>query len=404
MTDDPCSDLVARQYERWTYPNPIEDLDVWSKENWQWFDPTHANLLFWPEGNYNPALKILIAGCGTNQAAAFAYANPAAEIVAIDVSQPSLDHEQFLKDKHQLQNLQLHLLPIEQAPSLGMDFDLIVSTGVLHHMADPLLGLKALASCLRIDGVMGLMLYAKYGRIGVELLQSLFSDLGLSQDETALGLVKDAIAGLSNDHYVQPYLKLAPTMKSDIAIVDTFLPERDQSYTVDACLELVAAADLKFQGWFFKAPYYAHDFFNPENKFYELIALLPERDQWPLMERIHTLNACHYFTACHPSRSKRSYAIDFQSEEFLNFIPTFRFRCGIAEEEIFRPDWRKQLNGNQLAVMKKVDGKKSVNQIITSVHQQKKTSISSAYELEVFSRKLFKALWQLDFISIRLKH
>src|SRR5437763_1128264 len=78
-------------------------------------------------------LDILIAGCGTYQAAVFAFMNRAANVVAIDVSRSALDHQQYLKDKHGLENLQLHLLPIEEVSALRSDFDLIVSSGVLHH-------------------------------------------------------------------------------------------------------------------------------------------------------------------------------------------------------------------------------------------------------------------------------
>jgi hypothetical protein len=46
-----------------------------------------------------------------------------------------------------------------------------------HHLADPRAGMNAVG-CLRPDGAIGVMLYAKYGRIGLELL-SVFRDLGL---------------------------------------------------------------------------------------------------------------------------------------------------------------------------------------------------------------------------------
>jgi len=162
MSDDPRADVVSRQYERWRYPAPILDLDAWTANNWQWLDPVHAHRMLWPDREYKPDLDILIAGCGTNQAAVFAYTNPAAKVVAVDVSQSSLDHEQYLKDKHGLFNLELRLLPIEELPTLGRDFDLVVSTGVLHHLADPAVGMRALGSCLRQDGAMAVMLYANY--------------------------------------------------------------------------------------------------------------------------------------------------------------------------------------------------------------------------------------------------
>ena len=132
MSDDPRADIVSRQYQRWRYPHPIQDLEGWVAGNWEWFDPVHAHRILWPDREYKPDLDILIAGCGTNQAAIYAFTNAAAKVVAVDVSQSSLDHQQYLKDKHGLFNLELHLLPIEELPTLGLDFDLIVSTGVLH--------------------------------------------------------------------------------------------------------------------------------------------------------------------------------------------------------------------------------------------------------------------------------
>ena len=67
-------------------------------------------------------------------------------------------------------------------------------------MADPPVGMKALAECLRPDGVAALMLYARYGRAGVELMQAIFRELGLRQDEESLAMVKAAIATLAPTH------------------------------------------------------------------------------------------------------------------------------------------------------------------------------------------------------------
>src|SRR4051794_8939399 len=102
MTDDPRTDIVNRQYERWTYPRPIQDLEAYVVKHWELFDPSHAHRIFWPDREYKPDMDILIAGCGTNQAAVFAFNNPAAKVVAVDISQSSLDHQQYLKHKHGL--------------------------------------------------------------------------------------------------------------------------------------------------------------------------------------------------------------------------------------------------------------------------------------------------------------
>ena len=240
MNDNPRADVVSRQYERYRYPQPIQDLEGWLAGNWEWFDPSHAHRILWPDREYKPDLDILIAGCGTNQAAVFAFMNPDAKVVAVDISQPSLDHHQYLKDKHGLYNLELHRLPIEELSTLGQDFDLIVSTGVLHHLADPQAGMNALvASCLRPDGALGVMLYAKYGRIGIELLQSIFRDLGLEQDESSIAVVQpDAFVAAARSPGAK-LSEIARDLQSDDALVDTFLHGRERSYTVDDCIDLV---------------------------------------------------------------------------------------------------------------------------------------------------------------------
>ena len=403
MSDDPRADVVSRHYERWRYPEPILDLDAWAANNWQWFDPVHAHRILWPDREYKPDLDILIAGCGTNQAAAFAYTNPAAKVVAVDVSQPSLDHQQYLKEKHGLFNLELHLLPIEELPTLGLDFDLVVSTGVLMILADPLVGMKALADCVRPDGAIGVMLYAKYGRIGVELLQSVFSDIGLRQDDASVQIVKDTIGLLAPDHPIQGYVKLGGSndLQFDTGVVDTFLHGRDRNLTVDECVDLVTSAGLVFQGWFLKAPYYAHDLVAAPNGLYPAVNALPEVKQWSVMERVQTTNGCHYFMACRPDRPKESYAIDFSTEDSLDYVPLFRMRCGLSGNEIFRPDWRMSLNAAQLPFVRAIDGRRTIREIAAGVAQSAARR-GDAAEFEKFGRKLFQSLWRLDFLTMGL--
>ncbi|NDJ91721.1 class I SAM-dependent methyltransferase [Mycolicibacter kumamotonensis] len=403
MTDNPRADVVSRQYERWTYPPPIHDLQAWSAGNWEWFDPSHAHRVLWPDRDYRPDLDILIAGCGTNQAAVFAYNNPKARVVAVDISQSSLGHQQYLKDKHGLWNLELHQLPIEELSTLGQDFDLAVSTGVLHHMADPKAGMKAVADCLRPDGVAGIMLYARYGRIGIEILESVFRDLGLEQSDDSIQTVRQAIRMLSQDHPVQPYLKIAGDLASDSGLVDTFLHGRAKSYDVDGCIDLATSAGLDFQGWLLKAPYYAHDVAAPAGGgFYEKVNALPEAKIWSVMERIHTLNARHFFMACRPDRPKSSYVVDFSTPDSLDYVPLFRFKCGLNGNEIFRPGWRMPLNPAQLPFVQSIDGRRSIREIAANLAQAGGPTRASAADLEKFGRRLFQSLWRLDFVAMDL--
>ena len=401
MTADPLADIVSGQYQKWVYPEPIVDLPGWLAGNWQWFDPSHAQRMFWPDREYKPDLDILIAGCGTNQAAVFAATNPGARVVAIDVSGPSLEHHRFLKDKYALTNLDLHLLPIEEVGALGRDFDLVVSTGVLHHMASPETGMRALAARLRPDGVAAVMLYARYGRIGVEIMQAIFRELGLAQDEASLFTVKEAIALLPADHPVRSYLSFAPDLRFDAGLVDTFLHGRDRSYTVDDCLDLVASAGLVFQGWFLKSSYEPPS--PPGGGFYEAVAALPDRQRWGVMERINTRNACHFFTACRADRPAATYAVDPASPAILDAVPHFRYRCGLDGTTVYRHDWRLPLEPVQAALVRLVDGRRTLREIVAQAAHDQATAGHAPERLTALARTLFASLVNRDFVVLGLR-
>jgi SAM-dependent methyltransferase len=293
-------------------------------------------------------------------------------------------------------------LPIEEVSTLRSDFDLIVSSGVLHHLADPLAGLKALAGCLRTDGAMGVMLYAKYGRIGVEILESVFRDLGLSQDDGSVQLVKDGLAVLPGDHPVQSYLKVARDLLSDGALVDTFLHSRQRSYTVDECLDLVSSAGLAFQGWFHKTPYYPHDLLTPAGPFQSALNRLPDVKLWSVMERLQTANATHFFIACRPERPKESYCIDFSTAESLDYVPLLRTACLLDGDEIFLPGAKLKLNPAQLPLVQHVDGRRSIREIVECVAQRGDISPEGITDLQEFGRNLFRSLWRIDFLAMAL--
>lgn len=401
MSTDPLGDVVSQQYESWVYPAPIEDLDEWLESSWQWFDPSHAHRLMWPDRDYTPGMDILVAGCGTNQAAIIAYTNPSARVVAVDVSNASLDHHRWLKDKYDLANLELHQLPIERVSALDRHFDLIITTGVLHHMADPEEGMRALAERLRPEGVLAVMLYANYGRIGVHLMQTVFKDLGLSQDEASLEIVRDALGQLSPLHPLASYLQIAPDLEDDAGVVDTFLHGREAAYTIDECRELVASAGLAFQDVFLKASYYPPP--PSTSPFYSAVAQMPREQQWSIMQRINASNACHYFLACRPDRDLASYSIDFDTAHAMDYVPAFRKGCGLRGGVIHRHDWQRELTPLQAALIEQVDGHRTIRNIVDTVTSSGAFARSARDELEAAAVDTFRSLWQLDFVAMGIR-
>ena len=171
-------DHVTAFYDRHPYPPPIEDLDLYEDA---WSDGTRRRVdhhLLWPSMPQRDDHRILVAGCGTSQAAKYAVRYPRAHVVGIDVSSTSIEHTRLLIERHELTNLELRQLPIEQVDELGGVFDHIVCTGVLHHLADPDAALSALTAVLAPDGALSAMVYAPYGRTGVYMIQDYCRRLG----------------------------------------------------------------------------------------------------------------------------------------------------------------------------------------------------------------------------------
>lgn len=390
---------MARQYQRWVYPPPIPDLDEWNADNFDWTDPVHAHRIYWPDREYPLGLDILVAGCGANQAACFASTNPSAKVVAIDVSQPSLDHQQYLKDKHGLKNLELHLLPIEELSTLGLDFDLVVCSGVLHHLGDPAKGMQELGGCLRRDGVASVMLYGKYGRVGVDLLASVFHDLGLGQDDSSVQTVRETIPRLPADHPVFSYLKYSPDLNADTGVVDTFLHGRQRCYTITECIELVTSSGLVFQELLFKSLYYPQDSYGLPGRLVSALNGLPDIEIWSVMERLQALRTSHTFVACRPDRPKAHYAVDFSSAESLDYIPVIRGFSGVSGNEIVMPHGRVPVSSVQLSFIQFVDGRRTIREIAALVARDRAAG-ADAVEVETLARNVFQSLWRLDFLAM----
>lgn len=414
---DPLTDVVARQYERYPYPPPMDDVTS-ATSGEEWFDPSHTHRIFWPDRVYKPDLDILIAGCGTNQAAIFALANPAASVVGIDVSQASLNNERRLKDKHQLSNLQLHRLPIEEVSTLGRDFDLIVSTGVLHHIADPLVGLTALGECLRTDGALAVMLYAKYGRIGVDIVESILQDLGLGQDDASIAAARKIILSLPSNHLVHSHLQAAArtvlSPKAEVSalfeavtwVTDTFLHGRQRTYTVEECLDLVASAGLSFQGWLHKTPYYPHELFTPGNPISSAVSGLSDEARiWSVMERV-LAPASHWFISCRPDRPKQSYLIDFSTPEALEYVPHWQAGCGFSDNMIFQPSLKTNLQPVFRPFAEHVDGHRTIGEIsalaVSAIESPADGRPADVTDAQRLGRELFQGLWRLDFVVMAL--
>ncbi len=244
------------------------------------------------------------------------------------------------------------------------------------------------------------MVYATYGRLGVEMLQSVFREIGLGRDDASIEIVRETLAILGPEHPVMPYLEIAPDLTHDAGLVDTFLHGRDRTYTVDECIGLVEDAGLVFQDWFLRSPYYPPT--TPQDPFHLSVSALPIRTQWSIMERVRPQNGCHYFLACPPSRPPETYTIDFDSDLHTAFVPEFRHASGVTGTTLSRPGWAIDLDPFGLSFVRRIGGRRSIGEIVGAVAADRGAPAIDPADLAEIGRSLFQSLWQMDVIAIGL--
>jgi SAM-dependent methyltransferase len=246
---------VRTFYDSHPYPAPIDNLD---RHRDLYRNPERRraqSLLLWPAEEPQPNREILVAGCGTSQAARYALREPAAHVTAIDISETSLRHTRDLQHKYGLRNLALHRLAIEQVGDLGKTFDQIVCTGVLHHLPDPDIGLQSLRSALVPNGAMHLMVYATYGRAGIYMMQAYCHLLGVDASKAELGDLATVIGALPIDHPISGVARGTKDFRHLDALADALLHPQDRAYTVPQLYAWLQRCGLSFGRWFEQAPY-----------------------------------------------------------------------------------------------------------------------------------------------------
>jgi SAM-dependent methyltransferase len=250
-----AAEEVRDFYERYPYPRPVESL-----ENYRllWQDPQRRRVdfhLFWPARSYREDPSILVAGCGTSQAAKHALRWPAAQVTGIDFSETSVRCTEELKRKYNLDNLQVRQLPIERVSELETSFDQIVCTGVLHHLADPDAGLSALRGVLKPDGAMHLMVYAPYGRTGIYMLQEFCRRVGIHATDGDIRDLIVALGALPRGHPLETLLREAPDFRQEAALADALLHPKDRAYSVPQVFDFIDRGGLAFGRWVRQAYY-----------------------------------------------------------------------------------------------------------------------------------------------------
>ena len=315
------ADMVRTFYDAHPYPPPVKDLESY-RRRWEDQERRRADFhLHWPEVAYREDLTVLIAGCGTSQAARHALRQSASHVVGIDVSATSVRHTQALKRKYNLTNLEVHQLPIDRVGELDHSFDKIVCTGVLHHLPDPHAGLQSLRYVLKPSGAMHLMVYATYGRVGVYMLQEYCRRLGIGYTEEEIQDLANMLMALPPDHPLACLLGESPDFRSKAGLADALLHPQDRAYTVPELFHFIDQSGLIFERWQRQAPYLHQCGLLANTPHSFRLAQLPKVEQYTAVELFRGTMLRHSLVVYRDDRPGGGQSISFDGNRWPDYVP-----------------------------------------------------------------------------------
>ena len=394
------TDPIYEFYTNHPFPPPISDLEK-TREIFLDENVHHAeHHLLWPHKEYRADLDVLVAGCGTWQAAKYALCHPAAHVVATDISPSSLEHTRELTKKYDLNNVDLRQLSVENVSDLDHQFDLIICTGVLHHLVDPDAGLRALRSVLKPDGAMFLMVYAPYGRTGVYMMQEYCRRLGIGTSEKEMSDLISVVEELPEFHPLLEGRGGSRKFPNHPMTADELLNPRDRAYSVPQLFDYVERHDLRLTRFYWQAAYLPQCGSIATTPHAERLAALPEREQYIQMELWRGLMNNHTFLA-HPSDANSDeLRVRFDDEGYLRYVP-FRLpwtMCVQDQEQLpaeaagalvnqthLFPDLFILIDAKEKEIYDAIDGRRTIGQIVDTVEGSGPRA-----------RDFFQKLWRYD--------
>lgn len=250
------SDAVARLYN--TYPFPPEPiLDTAPPGyNWRWYWPTvHSFCTGAAPNPASPSIRVLDAGCGTGVSTEYiSHLNPEAEVLGIDLSERAIATATQRCQSSGATNVQFRQLSIYDVDQLEGEFDWINCVGVIHHMPDPLKGLRALATKLAPGGFIHLFVYAAIGRREISLVQRAIAlvqgdQRGDYTDGVQVG--RQIFASLPEGNRIKQRERDRWAMENqrDECFADMYVHPQEVDYTLDALFNLIDASGLEFVGF-----------------------------------------------------------------------------------------------------------------------------------------------------------
>ena len=264
--NDKISQQVKSQYEenpypRWRcgYTSGCKKISFIKSIN----SEIKPNIIKYSENIQN--LKVLIAGCGTGQQILHIQSYKNARVTAIDLSLSSLSYAKRKINELGIDNVELIQMDILEISLLKTKFDIIICSGVLHHMNNPLLGLKKLIGVLNDNGFIKLGLYSNLARKDIISARKFISKNKLQFNNESIHDFREQI--FSEKERELNSIKKSHDFYTLSSCRDLCFHTQEHRYTINQLNEILISNKLNFLGFLLTQPVkYLYQEYFPEDK------------------------------------------------------------------------------------------------------------------------------------------
>jgi hypothetical protein len=219
------------------------------------------------------------------------------------------------------------------------------------------------------------MVYGRYGRVGVSMLQAYCRRLGVGTTPPELADLVATLRELPLGHPLRRLLREARDFADADGLADALCNPRERTYDVTELFDLIEGAGLRFGRWQRQAPYLPDCGAISETPHAARIAALPAREQYALVELFRGTITRHTAIA-HRADDPAAGALDFADAAVDRWAPV-AVPTAVAVEQRLPPGAAAALidtsqvdtdlvlfvDRRQLHTFRSIDGRRTVGQL-----------------------------------------